>query len=78
MFDPAGGTAPDIAGKGLCNPSAALWAFGMLLKHAGHRDLGDKLDTAVRQAISSGKTTGDLGGSLNTEEFTKAVIAEMG
>jgi isocitrate/isopropylmalate dehydrogenase len=78
MFDPAGGTAPDIAGKGLCNPAAALWAFSMLLNHVGQRKFGAKLDAAVRDVISSGRTTGDLGGSLNTEQFTKAVIAEMG
>jgi isocitrate/isopropylmalate dehydrogenase len=78
MFDPAGGTAPDIAGKGLCNPSAALLAFSMLLDHAGHHELGVKLDAAVRNVISSGNTTNDLGGSLNTEQFTKAVVAEMG
>ncbi|MBC8370528.1 MAG: isocitrate dehydrogenase [Planctomycetes bacterium] len=78
MFDPAGGTAPDIAGKGLCNPSAALWAFSMLLNHVGQSELGAKLDAAVRDTISSGKTTGDLGGSLNTEQFTQEVIATMG
>jgi isocitrate dehydrogenase (NAD+) len=78
MFDPAGGTAPDIAGKGLCNPSAALWAFSMLLDHVGQCELGAKLDAAVRTVISSGNTTGDLGGSLNTEQFTKAVVLEMG
>lgn len=77
MFDPAGGTAPDIAGKGLCNPSAALWAFGMLLEHQGYRALGAALNDAVRDAISAGKTTGDLGGSLSTMEFTDAVVAAM-
>jgi len=73
MFDPAGGTAPDIAGKGLCNPSAALWAFGMLLQHQGYRALGASLNDAVRDAIAGGQTTGDLGGSLGTMEFTEVV-----
>ncbi|PCJ53635.1 MAG: isocitrate dehydrogenase [Planctomycetota bacterium] len=77
MFDPAGGTAPDIAGKGLCNPSAALWAFGMLLEHQGFRALGGALNDAVRDAISAGKTTGDLGGSMGTMEFTEAVWEAM-
>ena len=77
MFDPAGGTAPDIAGKGLCNPSAALWAFGMLLEHQGFRALGGTLNDAVRDAISAGKTTGDLGGSMSTMEFTEAVWEAM-
>lgn len=77
MFDPAGGTAPDIAGKGLCNPSAALWAFGMLLEHQGYRALGASLNDAVRDAISAGNTTGDLGGNLGTMAFTDAVVDAM-
>ena len=78
MFDPAGGTAPDIAGQGICNPAAALWAFGMLLTHSGFRGLGSMLDNAVRDTIANGNTTGDLGGSLNTHEFTTAVCEAMG
>lgn len=75
MFDPAGGTAPDIAGKGLCNPAAALWAFAMLLEHVGYRGLGQALDQGVRDAIGSGHATRDLGGKLGTDGFTEAVIA---
>ncbi|MCA8965611.1 MAG: isocitrate dehydrogenase, partial [Planctomycetes bacterium] len=73
MFDPAGGTAPDIAGKGVCNPSAALLAFAMLLTHTGFRGLGTMLDEAVRGAIGDGECTRDLGGTLNTAQFTAAV-----
>ncbi|HEB52168.1 MAG TPA: isocitrate dehydrogenase [bacterium] len=78
MFDPAGGTAPDIAGQGVCNPSAALIAFGMLLTHAGCRGLGALLDGAVRDAIAEGQATADLGGTLDTAEFTQAVCARLG
>lgn len=77
MFDPAGGTAPDIAGKGLCNPAAAIWAFSMLLTHSGYRGLGSSLDDAVRGTIALGYTTADLGGSLNTSEFTAAVCETL-
>lgn len=77
MFDPAGGTAPDIAGQGVCNPAAALWAFAMLLEHSGHRGLGRALDQGVRDAIGAGHATRDLGGSLGTLAFTEAVIAAM-
>jgi isocitrate/isopropylmalate dehydrogenase len=73
MFDPAGGTAPDIAGKGICNPSASLLAFGMLLTHCGYRGLGTMVDEAVRGAIAAGERTRDLGGSLDTAAFTAAV-----
>jgi isocitrate dehydrogenase (NAD+) len=77
MFDPAGGTAPDIAGKGVCNPSASLLAFAMLLTHAGFRGLGTMVDEAVRSAIAAGESTRDLGGSKNTVEFTTAVCARL-
>lgn len=73
MFDPAGGTAPDIAGQGVCNPSAALLAFGMLLTHAGFRGLGTMVDEGVRGAIAAGESTRDLGGTRTTAEFTAAV-----
>ena len=78
MFDPAGGTAPDIAHQGICNPAAALLAFSMLLTHAGFRGLGTMVDEAVRECIAAGDSTGDLGGKLNTAEFTAAIIKRMG
>ncbi len=77
MFDPAGGTAPDIAHKGICNPAAALLAFGMLLTHSGFRGLGTFVDEAVRGCIADGESTGDLGGKLNTAEFTAAVCKRV-
>lgn len=77
MFDPAGGTAPDIAGKGVCNPSASLLAFAMLLTHAGFRGLGTIVDDAVRAAIAAGESTRDLGGKLDTAAFTAAVVARL-
>jgi len=73
MFDPAGGTAPDIAGRGVCNPTAALLAFGLLLEHAGRVDLGSALRAAVLGAIADGKSTADVGGKLDTRAFTDLV-----
>lgn len=77
MFDPAGGTAPDIAGQGVCNPSAALLAFAMLLTHCGFRGLGAMLDQAVRDTIENGERTRDLGGTLDTRGFTAAVCRHL-
>lgn len=77
MFDPAGGTAPDIAGKGICNPSASLLAFAMLLTHAGFRGLGPMVDDAVRRTIATGESTRDLGGTKTTAEFTAAVCRRL-
>jgi isocitrate/isopropylmalate dehydrogenase len=75
IFDPAGGTAPDIAGQGIANPSGAIEAFGYLLEYCGHFDIGTRLVNAVHDCIAAGEKTGDLGGLLNTMEYTKAVIA---
>jgi isocitrate/isopropylmalate dehydrogenase len=74
IFDPAGGTAPDIAGRGVANPSGAIEAYGYLLDFCGYFDMSRKLIAAVRDAIGEGERTGDLGGTLTTLEFTDAVI----
>ena len=77
MFDPAGGSAPDIAGKGVANPTAALLAFGMLLDHAGRGELGAALQKAVLGCIADGKATRDVGGTLDTGEFTARVCDSL-
>ncbi len=77
MFDPAGGTAPDIAGEGVCNPSAALLAFASLLCHIGERETGKALRGALREAIASGEKTADIGGTLGTREFTEVVARRL-
>jgi isocitrate dehydrogenase (NAD+) len=77
MFDPAGGTAPDIAGQDKCNPTAMLLAFGMLLDHIDRYDLGHEVRTATLGAIADGECTGDIGGRLGTREFTRVVIERM-
>jgi isocitrate/isopropylmalate dehydrogenase len=74
VFDPAGGTAPDIAGKGIANPSGAIEAFGYLLQFCGHGALGRQLVDAVHDTIAAGEKTRDLGGTLDTMAFTQAVI----
>ncbi|HYG75077.1 MAG TPA: isocitrate/isopropylmalate family dehydrogenase [Planctomycetota bacterium] len=73
MFDPAGGTAPDIAGKDIANPTAALFALCTMLIFLGEVETGQKLKAAILKCLESGKRTRDLGGSLGTEAFTAAV-----
>lgn len=77
MFDPSGGTAPDIAGQNKCNPTAILLAFGMLLDHIDRYDLGHQLRLAMLSAIAEGKCTGDIGGSMGTREFTQELIDRL-
>lgn len=78
MFDPAGGTAPDIAGQDKCNPTAVLLAFGMLLDHIDRYDLGHALRLAVLSCIANGECTADLGGRLGTTDFTWRVVDRLG
>jgi isocitrate dehydrogenase (NAD+) len=73
MFDPAGGTAPDIAGRNVCNPFAALFALSSLLRHVDEIDSSKLLRRAVLDCIEAGESTADIGGKLKCDEFTEAV-----
>jgi len=73
MFDPSGGTAPDIAGQNLCNPTAALLALASLLRHVGELDASQALRSSIFAAIDEKRTTPDIGGTLSTTEFTEEV-----
>jgi isocitrate dehydrogenase (NAD+) len=75
MFDPAGGTAPDIAGQDRCNPSAALLSLANLLRHLGEEAAGERVRAAVLSCIAAGRTTRDIGGGLSTSAFTAEVAA---
>lgn len=77
MFDPSGGTAPDIAGQNKCNPTAILLAFGMLLDHINRYDLGHQLRLAMLACIADGICTADIGGKLGTREYTNEVIGRL-
>jgi isocitrate dehydrogenase (NAD+) len=77
MFDPSGGTAPDIAGQNKCNPTAMLLAFGMLLDHIGQFEIGNNLRSVIAACLEAGISTGDIGGKLGTREFTAEIIARL-
>ncbi len=66
LFEPVHGSAPDLAGKEVANPFAALLTSALLLRHLGHASLGERLEWAVGEAIRRGAVTPDLGGSLST------------
>ncbi len=75
MFEPVHGSAPDIAGRGLANPLAALWAAGMLLGHLGHRFWEQAVVGAIEDVLVAGVVrTPDLGGRSSTGEVTTAVL----
>ncbi len=78
MFEPIHGSAPDIAGKGIANPIGAIWAGALMLDHLGHRDVHDRILTAVEHVVAGGKVrTPDLGGTATTEDMALAIVRAM-
>ncbi|HET7025316.1 MAG TPA: isocitrate/isopropylmalate dehydrogenase family protein [Gemmatimonadales bacterium] len=78
IFEAVHGSAPDIAGKGIANPSAQMLAAAMLLDHIGEVPRGDRLRSALKQVIVDDKVrTRDLGGTASTAEFGDAVARRM-
>ena len=79
IFEAVHGSAPDIAGRGVANPVALLLASGLMLDHAGLQETGDRLRSAIREAVvADGVRTRDLGGSAGTAEITGAIVRRLG
>jgi 3-isopropylmalate dehydrogenase len=79
LYEPIHGSAPDIAGKGIANPLAAILSFEMALRWSfGRGDVADQLFAAVKRALDAGARTADLGGSLGTVAMGDAVLAQLG
>lgn len=78
MFEAVHGSAPDIAGKNIANPTALLWSACMMLEHLGELDTAAKIRKAVDQVLAEGSCkTPDIGGSATTTEYQNAVIARL-
>jgi methanogen homoisocitrate dehydrogenase len=74
LFEPVHGSAPDIAGKGISNPSAMLLSVSMMLKHLKEKEYGEKIERALIEVLKEGKyVTPDLGGTSKTLEMAEAV-----
>ena len=79
IYEAVHGSAPDIAGKGIANPSALLLAFALMLEALGKLDDANKLREALAAVVEEGTTvTPDIGGSASTDEFTAAIIRKLG
>jgi len=78
VFEAVHGSAPDIAGKGLANPTALILSAVLMLRYLNEKEAADKIENAVRAVFAKGKVlTGDLGGKASTQQFVDAVLAEM-
>ena len=78
IFEAVHGTAPDIAGKGLANPTALMQSAVLMLSHLGERNAAARLQNAIERVYGEGvHLTGDVGGKASTAEFTDAVIRNL-
>ncbi len=79
VFEAVHGSAPDIAGKGIANPTALILSSVMMLRHMLEIPAADQLQAAIEAVYREAKhLTGDVGGSATTMEFADAVIAHLG
>ena len=79
MFEPIHGSAPDIAGQGIANPMASVWAASQMLDFFGHEDWGKKVLDAIEDVLVDGNVkTPDLGGSASTSQVGDAIVAKLG
>ncbi len=78
IFEAVHGSAPDIAGKGLANPTALIQSSMLMLQHLGMQDKADKIYDALVEALKSDKArTKDVGGQGSTEDFTQAILSNL-
>ena len=78
IFEAVHGSAPQIAGKNIANPTALILSGAMMLRHLGEIEAAERIESAIASLILKGRQlTADLGGSLGTAEFADAVIRQM-
>jgi tartrate dehydrogenase/decarboxylase/D-malate dehydrogenase len=78
MFEPVHGSAPDIAGRGIANPTAAIWASALMLEHLGEKKAAEQVMNALKAVMGQRRVrTPDLGGKNTTEEFAAAVAGQV-
>jgi 3-isopropylmalate dehydrogenase len=81
LYEPAGGTAPDIAGKGIANPCAQVLSAALMLRYSfGLEKIAARIEGAVKRAVTGGTRTGDIAfgkPSVGTKAMADAIIAQL-
>jgi len=78
IFEAVHGAAPDIAGKGIANPTSLLLAAGLMLEHVGMDNLRQRIERAVDIVLNVDKVrTADLSGAASTQDYTRALIRQL-
>jgi tartrate dehydrogenase/decarboxylase / D-malate dehydrogenase len=79
MFEPVHGSAPDIEGRGIANPIAAIWASSMMMEYLSEHETAARILRALQDVTAEGRVrTPDLGGANTTDEFASAVVEKLG
>jgi Isocitrate/isopropylmalate dehydrogenase len=78
VFEAVHGSAPDIAGQGIANPTALLMSATIMLRHIGEQDAAQRIEKAMLDVFAEGKSlTRDLGGMAKTNEFARAIVEKL-
>jgi isocitrate dehydrogenase (NAD+) len=77
VFEAVHGSAPDIAGKGVANPTALLFSALLMLRHLGEDATADRIMNAVVSTLTDGVRTRDLGGTASTMEYANAICQRL-
>jgi len=78
VFEAVHGSAPDIAGQNLANPTALIQSAILMLRYVNEREPADRIERALHRTLADGKVrTRDIGGSASTTEYTEAIVAAM-
>jgi isocitrate dehydrogenase (NAD+) len=78
VFEAVHGSAPDIAGQGIANPTAILMSAILMLRHIGEQDAAERIEKAMLEVFAEGKSlTRDLGGTAKTNEFARAIVEKL-
>jgi tartrate dehydrogenase/decarboxylase/D-malate dehydrogenase len=77
MFEPVHGSAPDIAGQGIANPIGAIASAALMLDHFGLHAEARRLEAAIEATTAAGHLTRDIGGTADTDEITRAIVAAL-
>ena len=78
MFEPVHGSAPDIAGKGIANPTGQVWSGALMLRHLGAEEAAEAVEKAIASTLAERETrTPDIGGHASTEEMAETIARKV-
>jgi len=77
LFEPVHGSAPDIAGKGIANPTGSILSAAMMLDWLGENAAAGRVRTAVERTLAGEALTPDIGGRLTTKQITDAIVRQL-